>query len=171
MYTLYFLADSTLSKCPALHDFSIIMKDGLGLIHTFCLSFALCLMILAIIRNYQQFGKQIGIDFIASLLLSLMLIFIFKPICKSINYACVSFAEGQEGSYTHVNRGNKDGKKYASFSDELLSYSTTYLIASPDAASSYERRALEIGQERKKIFADKSLTAEKKRAEVAKLDV
>lgn len=52
-------------------DVKIIISKGLTDVHNFCMGFALCLIILAIIRNYNQFGENMGIKFIASVLISI----------------------------------------------------------------------------------------------------
>lgn len=63
-------------------------------IHYFALSIALCIFLLAIVRNYTQFGEHMGVRFIASLLVCLVMIFAFPKICDSIQNATYSYSQG-----------------------------------------------------------------------------
>jgi len=127
---MFFLA--TVSTEGTIALLSSVLKPGLSTIHTFCLSFALCFLILAIIRNYQQFGKQIGIDFIASLLLSLVLIFCFGKICTSVTKACNKFGMSES-----------DG-----IAQSLERWSTSDLISDPTALSDAGKKIKELEKSR-----------------------
>ena len=63
-------------------------------IHYFALTIALCMFLLAIVRQYTQFSEHMGIRFIGSLLVVLVMIFSFPKICNSVQNATYSYAKG-----------------------------------------------------------------------------
>ncbi len=63
-------------------------------IHYFALTVSLCIFLLAIVRNYTQFGEHIGVRFIGSLLVVLVMIFSFPKICDAIQKATYSYSQG-----------------------------------------------------------------------------
>ena len=63
-------------------------------IHYFALTVSLCIFLLAIVRNYTQFGEHIGVRFIGSLLVVLVMIFSFPRICDAIQKATYSYSQG-----------------------------------------------------------------------------
>ena len=63
-------------------------------IHYFALTVSLCIFLLAIVRNYTQFGEHIGVRFIGSLLVVLVMIFSFPKICDAIQMATYSYSQG-----------------------------------------------------------------------------
>ena len=62
-------------------------------IHYFALTVSLCIFLLAIVRNYTQFGEHIGVRFIGSLLVVLVMIFSFPKICDAIQKATYSYSQ------------------------------------------------------------------------------
>ena len=63
-------------------------------IHYFALTVSLCIFLLAIVRNYTQFGEHVGVRFIGSLLVVLVMIFSFPKICDAIQKATYSYSQG-----------------------------------------------------------------------------
>ena len=63
-------------------------------IHYFALTVSLCIFLLAIVRNYTQFGEHIGVRFIGSLLVVLVMIFSFPKICDAVQNATYSYSQG-----------------------------------------------------------------------------
>lgn len=63
-------------------------------IHYFALTVSLCIFLLAIVRNYTQFGEHIGVRFIGSLLVVLVMIFSFPKICDAVQNATCSYSQG-----------------------------------------------------------------------------
>ena len=62
-------------------------------IHYFALTVSLCIFLLAIVRNYTQFGEHVGVRFIGSLLVVLVMIFSFPKICDAIQKATYSYSQ------------------------------------------------------------------------------
>lgn len=71
-----------------------LITAAMSSIHYFALTVSLCIFLLAIVRNYTQFGEQIGVRFIGSLLVVLVMIFSFPKICDSVQQATYSYSQG-----------------------------------------------------------------------------
>lgn len=71
-----------------------LIATAMSSIHYFALSVSLCIFLLAIVRNYTQFGEHIGVRFIASLLVVLVMIFSFPKICDAVQNATYSYSQG-----------------------------------------------------------------------------
>ena len=63
-------------------------------IHYFALTVSLCIFLFAIVRNYTQFGEHVGVRFIATLLITLVMIFSFPKICDAVQNATYSYSQG-----------------------------------------------------------------------------
>lgn len=63
-------------------------------IHYFALAIALCIFLLAIVRQYTQFAEHMGVRFIGSLLVVLVMIFSFPKICDAVQNATYSYSQG-----------------------------------------------------------------------------
>lgn len=71
-----------------------LIATALSSIHYFALTVSLCIFLLAIVRNYTQFGEHIGVRFIGSLLVVLVMIFSFPKICDAVQNATYSYSQG-----------------------------------------------------------------------------
>lgn len=71
-----------------------LIATAMSSIHYFALSVSLCIFLLAIVRNYTQFGEHIGVRFIGSLLVVLVMIFSFPKICDAVQNAAYSYSQG-----------------------------------------------------------------------------
>ena len=71
-----------------------LIAMAMSSIHYFALSVSLCIFLLAIVRNYTQFGEHIGVRFIGSLLVVLVMIFSFPKICDAVQNATYSYSQG-----------------------------------------------------------------------------
>jgi hypothetical protein len=71
-----------------------LITTAMSSIHYFALTVSLCLFLLAVVRNYTQFGEHMGVKFIASLLVVLVMIFSFPKICDSIQEATADYSTG-----------------------------------------------------------------------------
>lgn len=71
-----------------------LIATAMSSIHYFALSVSLCIFLLAIVRNYTQFGEHIGVRFIGSLLVVLVMIFSFPKICDAVQNATYSYSQG-----------------------------------------------------------------------------
>ena len=71
-----------------------LIATAMSSIHYFALTVSLCIFLLAIVRNYTQFGEHIGVRFIASLLVVLVMIFSFPKICDAVQNATYSYSQG-----------------------------------------------------------------------------
>ncbi len=69
-----------------------LIATAMSGIHYFALTVSLCLFLLAIVRNYAQFGEHVGVKFIASLLIVLVMIFSFPKICDAIQSATSDYS-------------------------------------------------------------------------------
>lgn len=104
-------------------------------IHYFALTVSLCIFLFAIVRNYTQFGEHVGVRFIATLLITLVMIFSFPKICDAIKNATYSYSEGTSATIESmfcwlteqtVNAGKNPGEnqsviqKIAHFPESML---------------------------------------------------
>ena len=71
-----------------------LISEAMTAIHVFALGIALCILLYAVTRNYFQFGDHGGVRFVASLLVTLVMIFSFPKICDSIQQATANFSQG-----------------------------------------------------------------------------
>lgn len=71
-----------------------LIVTAMSSIHYFALTVSLCIFLLAIVRNYTQFGEHIGVRFIGSLLVVLVMIFSFPKICDAVQNATYSYSQG-----------------------------------------------------------------------------
>ena len=71
-----------------------LIATAMSSIHYFALTVSLCIFLLAIVRNYTQFGEHIGVRFIGSLLVVLVMIFSFPKICDAVQNAPYSYSQG-----------------------------------------------------------------------------
>ena len=71
-----------------------LIATAMSSIHYFALTVSLCIFLLAIVRNYTQFGEHIGVRFIGSLLVALVMIFSFPKICDAVQNATYSYSQG-----------------------------------------------------------------------------
>lgn len=71
-----------------------LIATAMSSIHYFALTVSLCIFLLAIVRNYTQFGEHIGVRFIGSLLVVLVMIFSFPKICDAVQNAAYSYSQG-----------------------------------------------------------------------------
>ena len=71
-----------------------LIAAGMSSIHYFALTVSLCIFLLAIVRNYTQFGEHVGVRFIGALLVILVMIFSFPKICDSVQNATYSYSQG-----------------------------------------------------------------------------
>lgn len=71
-----------------------LIATAMSSIHYFALTVSLCIFLLAIVRNYTQFGEHIGVRFIGSLLVVLVMIFSFPKICDAMQKATYSYSQG-----------------------------------------------------------------------------
>lgn len=71
-----------------------LIATAMSSIHYFALTVSLCIFLLAIVRNYTQFGEHIGVRFIGSLLVVLVMIFSFPKICDAVQNATYSCSQG-----------------------------------------------------------------------------
>ena len=71
-----------------------LIATAMSSIHYFALTVSLCIFLLAIVRNYTQFGEHIGVRFIGSLLVVLVMIFSFPKICDAMQNATYSYSQG-----------------------------------------------------------------------------
>lgn len=71
-----------------------LIATAMSSIHYFALIVSLCIFLLAIVRNYTQFGEHIGVRFIGSLLVVLVMIFSFPKICDAMQNATYSYSQG-----------------------------------------------------------------------------
>ena len=62
-------------------------------IHYFALAIALCIFLLAIVRQYTQFAEHMGVRFIGSLLVVLVMIFSFPKICDAVQNTTYSYSQ------------------------------------------------------------------------------
>lgn len=71
-----------------------LIATAMSSIHYFALTVSLCIFLLAIVRNYTQFGEHIGVRFIGSLLVVLVMIFSFPKIYDAVQNATYSYSQG-----------------------------------------------------------------------------
>lgn len=71
-----------------------LIATAMSSIHYFALTVSLCISLLAIVRNYTQFGEHVGVRFIGSLLVVLVMIFSFPKICDAVQNATYSYSQG-----------------------------------------------------------------------------
>jgi len=71
-----------------------LISEAMSSIHYFSLSIALCILLYSVARNYVQFGDHGGVRFIASLLVTLVMIFSFPKICDSIQQVTEKYSQG-----------------------------------------------------------------------------
>ena len=71
-----------------------LIATAMSSIHYFALTVSLCIFLLAIVRNYTQFGEHIGVRFIGSLLVVLVMIFSFPKICDAVQNSTYSYSQG-----------------------------------------------------------------------------
>ena len=71
-----------------------LIATAMSSIHYFALTVSLCIFLLAIVRNYTQFGEHVGVRFIGSLLVALVMIFSFPKICDAVQNATYSYSQG-----------------------------------------------------------------------------
>ena len=71
-----------------------LIATAMSSIHYFALTVSLCIFLLAIVRNYTQFGEHIGVRFIGSLLVVLVMIFSFPKICDAVQNATYFYSQG-----------------------------------------------------------------------------
>lgn len=71
-----------------------LIAMAMSSIHYFALTVSLCIFLLAIVRNYTQFGEHVGVRFIGSLLVVLVMIFSFPKICDAVQNATYSYSQG-----------------------------------------------------------------------------
>lgn len=71
-----------------------LIATAMSSIHYFALTVSLCIFLLAIVRNYTQFGEHVGVRFIGSLLVVLVMIFSFPKICDAVQNATSSYSQG-----------------------------------------------------------------------------
>lgn len=71
-----------------------LIATAMSSIHYFALTVSLCIFLLAIVRNYTQFGEHIGVRFIGSMLVVLVMIFSFPKICDAVQNATYSYSQG-----------------------------------------------------------------------------
>ena len=71
-----------------------LIATAISSIHYFALTVSLCIFLLAIVRNYTQFGEHVGVRFIGSLLVVLVMIFSFPKICDAVQNATYSYSQG-----------------------------------------------------------------------------
>jgi len=71
-----------------------LIATAMSSIHYFALTVSLCIFLLTIVRNYTQFGEHIGVRFIGSLLVVLVMIFSFPKICDAVQNATYSYSQG-----------------------------------------------------------------------------
>ena len=71
-----------------------LIAEAMTSIHYFALGISLCILLYAVTRNYVQFGDHGGVRFVASLLVTLVMIFSFPKICDSIQQATATFSQG-----------------------------------------------------------------------------
>lgn len=71
-----------------------LIATAMSSIHYFVLTVSLCIFLLAIVRNYTQFGEHIGVRFIGSLLVVLVMIFSFPKICDAVQNATYFYSQG-----------------------------------------------------------------------------
>lgn len=71
-----------------------LIATAMSSIHYFTLTVSLCIFLLAIVRNYTQFGEHVGVRFIGSLLVVLVMIFSFPKICDAVQIATYSYSQG-----------------------------------------------------------------------------
>ena len=71
-----------------------LIATAMSSIHYFALTVSLCIFLLAIVRNYTQFGEHIGVRFIGSLLVVLVMIFSVPKICDAVQNATYSYSQG-----------------------------------------------------------------------------
>ena len=71
-----------------------LIATAMSSIHDFARTVSLCIFLLAIVRNYTQFGEHVGVRFIGSLLVVLVMIFSFPKICDAVQNATYSYSQG-----------------------------------------------------------------------------
>ena len=71
-----------------------LIATAMSSIHYFALTISLCIFLLAIVRNYTLFGEHVGVRFIGSLLVVLVMIFSFPKICDAVQNATYSYSQG-----------------------------------------------------------------------------
>lgn len=71
-----------------------LIATAMSSIHYFALTVSLCISLLAIVRNYTLFGEHVGVRFIGSLLVVLVMIFSFPKICDAVQNATYSYSQG-----------------------------------------------------------------------------
>ncbi len=71
-----------------------LIATAMSSIHYFALTVSLCIFLLAIVRNYTQFGEHIGVRSIGSLLVVLVMIFSFPKICDAVQNATYFYSQG-----------------------------------------------------------------------------
>lgn len=71
-----------------------LIATAMSSIHYFALTVSLCIFLLAIVRNYTLFGEHVGVRFIGSLLVVLVMILSFPKICDAVQNATYSYSQG-----------------------------------------------------------------------------
>ena len=71
-----------------------LIAAAMSSMHAFALSVALCIFLLAITRNYVQFGDHGGVRFVAALLVTLVMVFAFPKICDAVQTATENYSSG-----------------------------------------------------------------------------
>ena len=71
-----------------------LIATAMSSIHYFALTVSLCIFLLAIVRNYTLFGEHVGVRFIGSLLVVLVMIFSVPKICDAVQNATYSYSQG-----------------------------------------------------------------------------
>lgn len=71
-----------------------LIATAMSSIHYFALTVSLCIFLLAIVRNHTLFGEHVGVRFIGSLLVVLVMIFSFPKICDAVQNATYSYSQG-----------------------------------------------------------------------------
>ena len=91
-FTVFNIIYSTtnLSNIEKIAEF---MSDSLKSIHTFSLALALLTMIFAVVRNYTQFGQDLGLKFIASLFCIMVLFFAFPKVSDNLKEKLENFSQ------------------------------------------------------------------------------
>ncbi len=97
---------------------SQLISNTMQYIHYFALVISLCLILLAIVRQYAQFGEHMGLRFIGSLFVVFVLIFCFPKICDNVSSATESYSQGvsntMEGMFIYLISQKPDAGKGAS---------------------------------------------------------
>ncbi len=79
-----------------------LIATAMSSIHYFALTVSLCIFLLAIVRNYTLFGEHVGVRFIGSLLVVLVMIFSFPKICDAVQNATYSYSQGTSTTMENI---------------------------------------------------------------------